>query len=77
MWDRANIMKIVPTWPRASLSWYHQSALQDRTGEVGKDKIDFIDKKDLSPILQDICATLRIALNINQWCSTENCFKMI
>ena len=26
-------------------------------------------------ILQDICATLRIALNINQWRSTEDCIK--
>ena len=26
-------------------------------------------------ILQDNCATLRIALNINQWCSTVDCIK--
>ena len=26
-------------------------------------------------ILQDICARLSIALNINQWCSTEDCIK--
>ena len=26
-------------------------------------------------ILQDICATMRIALNINQWHSTEDCIQ--
>ena len=26
-------------------------------------------------ILQDICATLRIAFNINQWRSSEDCIK--
>ena len=29
-------MKIIPTWPRASLSRFHQTALQDRTGEISK-----------------------------------------
>ena len=28
-WDRANIRKIIPTWPRASLFRFHQTALQD------------------------------------------------
>ena len=36
-------MKIIPTWPRASLPWFHQTALQDRNGKVGEDKIHFID----------------------------------
>ena len=26
-WDRANIMKIIPTFPRVSLARFHQSAL--------------------------------------------------
>ena len=37
------IMKIIRTWPRASLLRFHQTALQDRTGEVGSDKINFLD----------------------------------
>ena len=41
-WDRANIMKIIPTWPRVSLPRFHQMALQDCTGEVGEDKIYII-----------------------------------
>ena len=40
--DKANIMKI-PTWPRASLPRFHQTALQDHTGEVGLDRNHFID----------------------------------
>ena len=35
-------MKIIPTWPRVSLSWFHQTALQDFSGEVDSDKIHFI-----------------------------------
>ena len=31
-WDRADIMKIIPTWPRASLPWFHQTAPQDCSG---------------------------------------------
>ena len=34
-WDRANIMKIIPTWPRASLPRFHQMALQDHSGNAG------------------------------------------
>ena len=33
--DRANIMKIISTWPRANLPRFYQMALQDRTVEVG------------------------------------------
>ena len=32
--DRANII-IIPTWPQASLPRFHQTALQDCSGEVG------------------------------------------
>ena len=42
-WDRANIMKIILTWPRVNLPRLNQTALQDHTGEVGCDKIHFID----------------------------------
>ena len=31
-------MKIIPTWPRVSLPRFHQTALQNRSGEVGWDK---------------------------------------
>ena len=34
-WDRANIMKIIPTWPQASLPKFPQTALRDYSGEVG------------------------------------------
>ena len=30
-----NIMKITPTWPRASLPSFHQTTLQDYPSEVG------------------------------------------
>ena len=36
------IMKIIPTWPRASQPRFHQTALQDCIGEVDKDEIHFI-----------------------------------
>ena len=29
IWDRANIMKIIPTWPKACVPRFHQMALQD------------------------------------------------
>ena len=38
---------------------------------LSKSQMDKISKI----ILQDICATLRRALDINQWCRTEDCTK--
>ena len=32
--DRANIIKIIPTWPRVSLPKFHQTALQNRFGYI-------------------------------------------
>ena len=43
--DRANIMKIIPARPRASLPRFHQMTLQDCSSEVGLDKILFLVKK--------------------------------
>ena len=31
--DRANIMKIIPSWPRASLPRFYKTALQDYSVE--------------------------------------------
>ena len=36
--DRANIMKIIPTLPRASLPRFHETALQDVTGQCNREK---------------------------------------
>ena len=33
--DRANIMKIIPTWPRESLLRFQQTALQGCISKVG------------------------------------------
>ena len=33
--DRANIMKIIPTWPRTSMPPFHLNGSQDHMGEVG------------------------------------------
>ena len=32
-------MKIIPTWPRASVSRFHPMALQNRTGQCDPEKL--------------------------------------
>ena len=48
-------MKIIPTWPRANLPRFPQTALQDCTGEVDYDKIHYIGLKDTSPTQKLVC----------------------
>ena len=33
------IMKIIPTWPRASLPRFHQTALQDHAGQYDPEEL--------------------------------------
>ena len=63
-WDRANIMKIIPTWPRVNLPRFHQTTLQDCSVQGNpEDQADETQSHEFYPVLFNFIVEI-LCLNI-------------